>query len=117
MLIKTDTGAGYPVAVVRSQTPVITDVRSALDVMMTAKYESGTDRIAIQKEALAEEFFILSSGLAGEIQQAPAGLYPGEQPGKDRVFRGQRGSGGGLAGQELDMRGKSGTVRRTVPLF
>lgn len=69
MLIKTDTGAGYPVAVVRSQTPVITDVRSALDVMMTAKYESGTDRIAIQKEALAEEFFILSSGLAGEILQ------------------------------------------------
>lgn len=69
MLIETVTGEGHPVAVIKSQTPVITDVRSALDVMMTAKYESKTDRIAIQKEALAEEFFILSSGLAGEILQ------------------------------------------------
>ena len=37
--------------------------------MMTVKYETGTDRIALEKSVLAEEFFILSSGLAGEILQ------------------------------------------------
>ena len=34
---------------------------------MTAKYEVGTNLIAIDKNAVAEDFFILSRGLAGEI--------------------------------------------------
>lgn len=36
---------------------------------MTAKYEAETNLIAIDKSAVADEFFILSSGLAGEILQ------------------------------------------------
>lgn len=56
-------------AVVRSGELVITDSQSALDLLMTAKYETGTKNIAIDKELIKEEFFILSSGLAGEILQ------------------------------------------------
>lgn len=69
MHIKTIAAGGRAVAVIESEAAFITDVQSALDVMMSARYESGTERIAIQKEALAEDFFILSSGLAGEILQ------------------------------------------------
>lgn len=57
------------IAVVSSPDAVITDVQAALDLMMTVKYETGADRIALEKSALTEEFFILSSGLAGEILQ------------------------------------------------
>ncbi|MBQ9120862.1 MAG: DUF4180 domain-containing protein [Clostridia bacterium] len=58
---------GKTVAVVTSEGKVITDVQSALDLIMTAKYEIGTNRIAIDKNAVIEDFFILSRGLAGEI--------------------------------------------------
>ena len=56
-------------AVVNSNEPVITDAQSALDVLMTAKYEIGTKNIVISKKLIVEDFFILSSGLAGEILQ------------------------------------------------
>lgn len=69
MHIKTIAAGGRAVAVIESEEAFITDVQSALDIMMSARYESGTEHIAIQKEALAEDFFILSSGLAGEILQ------------------------------------------------
>ncbi len=36
---------------------------------MSAKYDIGTKNIVIDKKLIAEEFFILSSGLAGEILQ------------------------------------------------
>lgn len=49
--------------------PVITDTQSALDVLMRAKYEAETSNIIISKALVAEEFFVLSTGLAGEILQ------------------------------------------------
>ena len=36
---------------------------------MSVKYETGAVRIALPKELVREEFFILSSGIAGEILQ------------------------------------------------
>ena len=45
------------------------DTRSALDFVMTVKYETGLDRIAMEKGLIAEDFFILSTGMAGEILQ------------------------------------------------
>ena len=36
---------------------------------MTVKYVTGSQRIALPKKLVAEEFFILSSGMAGEILQ------------------------------------------------
>lgn len=57
------------IAVVTGEEKVIVDVQSALDLVMTARYEGGAERIAIDKDAVAEDFFILSTGMAGEILQ------------------------------------------------
>ena len=54
------------VAVVTGEEKVITDAQSALDLIMTARYETGTNLIAVDKEAITEDFFVLSRGLAGE---------------------------------------------------
>lgn len=48
---------------------LIADVDSALDLLMSAKYEAGTNYIVVDKKQIAEDFFVLSSGLAGEILQ------------------------------------------------
>ncbi len=57
------------IADVESSEYLITDVQSALDLIMTIQYETGSNRIAINKEAITEDFFILSTRLAGEILQ------------------------------------------------
>ena len=57
------------VAVVTGEEKVITDAQSALDLIMTARYETGTNLIAVDKEAITEDFFVLSRGLAGEVLQ------------------------------------------------
>mgnify|MGYP001035863286 CR=1 FL=1 len=56
-------------AVIDSEEPVLTDAQSALDLLVQAKYEHGTKNIVISKKLVAEAFFILSTGLAGEILQ------------------------------------------------
>lgn len=55
--------------VLHSSETVIMDVQSALDVLMDANYQMGTKNIAVAKNLVAEDFFILSTGLAGEILQ------------------------------------------------
>ena len=60
---------GVICAVVQNNEKVITDAQSALDLLMTAKYEAETKNLAIGKELIVEDFFILSTGLAGEILQ------------------------------------------------
>ena len=56
-------------AVIHSEDKVITDTSSALDLLMNAKYEVGTKNIAISKSLISDDFFILSSGFAGEMLQ------------------------------------------------
>ena len=56
-------------AIIYSEEIVITDPQSALDILMRAKYEVGTQNIVIDKKLIAEDFFILRTGLAGEILQ------------------------------------------------
>ena len=60
---------GIDIAVISSDEAVITDTQSALDLVMSVKYETGAVRIALPKELVRVEFFILSSGIAGEILQ------------------------------------------------
>ena len=60
---------GTDLAVISSDETVITDVQSALDLIMSVKYETGAERVVIPKELICEEFFILSTGIAGEILQ------------------------------------------------
>lgn len=56
-------------AVIESDRILISDTQSALDILMTAKYETGCMNIVIDKKLITEDFFILSTGLAGEILQ------------------------------------------------
>ena len=60
---------GVICAIVNSDAPVLTDMPSALDLLMSAKRETGTKNIVISKKLIIEDFFILSSGLAGDILQ------------------------------------------------
>lgn len=60
---------GLEIAVVSSDVPAIASVHDALELAMSVQYAKGVDRLAIEKSAVAEEFFILSSGMAGEILQ------------------------------------------------
>lgn len=56
-------------ALVTGNEKIITDVQSALDIAMSVKYDINTNKIIIDKKIIAEDFFILSTGLAGEILQ------------------------------------------------
>lgn len=69
MNIKKITSGGSEIAVVNSDTVCISDVQSALDFMMSVNYETGSHSIIINKEAIIEDSFILSTRLAGEILQ------------------------------------------------
>lgn len=69
MTISTIERNGTICAIVESNETLITDTQSALDLLMTAKYESGTKNIVINKRLIADDFFILSTGLAGETLQ------------------------------------------------
>ena len=57
------------IVVVNSNELIIKDVQSAIDFIMTIKYETNCNKIALNKSAVSEDFFILSKGLAGEILQ------------------------------------------------
>ena len=102
MNIKTITKNNKVCAVVESDIIAITDAQSALDILMTTKYEANTNNIVIDKKLIAEDFFILSSGLAGEILQkyinyggriAIYGDYSGytSEPLKDFIYESNKG--------------------------
>lgn len=55
------------IAIVNSNEIIIKDVQSAIDFIMTIKYETNCSKIALNKNAIIDNFFILSSGIAGEI--------------------------------------------------
>jgi hypothetical protein len=57
------------IAVVSSSEILITDVQSALDLIVTIWYEAGCERIIINKSAISDDFFDLSTKIAGEILQ------------------------------------------------
>lgn len=57
------------IAVVNSDKICIFDGQTALDFMMTVNYETGCRSIVINKDAVTEDFFILSTKIAGEILQ------------------------------------------------
>ncbi len=60
---------GQTIAVVSGGKQEIKDVGTALDMMMSACAIADSSRIAIEKGALDESFFILSTGFAGEVLQ------------------------------------------------
>lgn len=58
---------GIPVAELTGPEKCIVDAPSALELAMTARHEAGASALLVDKAAVAEDFFILSTGLAGEI--------------------------------------------------
>lgn len=60
---------GVLCVLVESDEPVITDVQSAIDLLMSAQYDMESKDIVIPKQLVAVDFFVLSTGLAGEILQ------------------------------------------------
>ena len=61
--------SGIRCAALESEEKAITDVQSALDLLVSAEYEAGTKNIVIDKNLINEDFFILSTGFAGEVLQ------------------------------------------------
>lgn len=62
-------GKGHSIAYIESNEVLIFDPQSALDLIMTVQYEKNSSRIILKKETFSEEFFRLSSGIAGEVLQ------------------------------------------------
>ncbi|MHB1454602.1 MAG: DUF4180 domain-containing protein [Saccharofermentanales bacterium] len=60
---------GKSITVVESTEVIIRDIQSAIDFAATIMYQEDCHRIAVNKEAIAEEFFVLSSRLAGDVLQ------------------------------------------------
>lgn len=61
--------SGIHCGAITSKATIINSVADALDIMMTIRYNSDCDRIAINKEAFSDNFFVLSTGMADEILQ------------------------------------------------
>ena len=57
------------IAVVDSEEILISDSTSALDMAMSIQYEANTSDMVIPKQCIIEDFFQLSTKLAGEILQ------------------------------------------------
>ncbi|HHV43750.1 MAG TPA: DUF4180 domain-containing protein [Firmicutes bacterium] len=57
------------IAVVTSDTVLITNVQSALDRIAAVSFETGHCAVVINKSAICEELFHLKTRLAGEIVQ------------------------------------------------
>ena len=60
---------GKVIALISGTEMVITNAQSALDLLMQAKHDAGTNLLVVDKSVITEEFFILSTGLAGEVLQ------------------------------------------------
>lgn len=63
------TGKRNDIAQISSDEIIIKDTQSALDLIATVHYETDCEKLIVNKENIAEEFFILSTGIAGEILQ------------------------------------------------
>lgn len=103
MQIESILRGGAKIAVVTGGEKILTDAQSALDLLATVNYETGADRIAIDKDAVADNFFVLSTGLAGDVLQkfvtyrtklAIYGDYTGytSKPLKDFIYESNKGS-------------------------
>jgi hypothetical protein len=57
------------IAVVNSKDILINDVQSSLDLLATVNYETGCDRMVLNKSAIVEDFFDLKTKLAGDVLQ------------------------------------------------
>ena len=62
-------GKKHDIALIIADEIVIKDTQSALDMIASAQYETDCDKLIIYKSCVADDFFVLSTGIAGEILQ------------------------------------------------
>ena len=60
---------GQKIALLHSDTVLINNASAAMDLIATTFYEDNCTAVFLNKEAMTDDFFILSSGLAGDILQ------------------------------------------------
>ena len=56
-------------AAVRTEETLVSTPQEAMDLIASARYETGCGAMILPKAALHEDFFKLSTGLAGEVLQ------------------------------------------------
>jgi hypothetical protein len=69
MEINTVEVGGVKIAAVKGEGKLLCDERSALDIIASVNYITGCDRMTIAKSSVADDFFVLSTRLAGDILQ------------------------------------------------
>lgn len=62
-------GRNKNIAIIYSDELLICDLQSALDLVMTVNYETGINNLVISKNCIINDFFVLSTMLAGDILQ------------------------------------------------
>lgn len=62
-------GKKNDIAQILTDEVVIKDTQSTLDMIASVQYETDCDKIIIDKSCVVDEFFVLSTGIAGEILQ------------------------------------------------
>jgi len=62
-------GSKNDIALVIADEIVIKDTQSTLDLIATVQYETDCDKLIVYKSCVADDFFVLSTGIAGEILQ------------------------------------------------
>ncbi len=91
------------VAIALTEEIILTNVQSALDLIANANYLADSTRIVLPKSGVAEDFFVLSTGIAGEILQkfvnynAKLGIYGDfsiytSKPLKDFIYESNKGN-------------------------
>jgi hypothetical protein len=62
-------GKNDSIVYIESKDVLISDMQSALDLIATISFEKDCNRIIMDESAICKDFFILSSGIAGDILQ------------------------------------------------
>lgn len=62
-------GKKKDIALIITDEIVIKDTQSALDLIASVQYETHCDKLIVYKSCVIDDFFILSTGIAGEILQ------------------------------------------------
>jgi hypothetical protein len=103
MNISTIEKNGAKIAVIQRDEPLIADAQSALDLIATLSWEHEVSRMVLPKAAVCEDFFKLSTGIAGEVLQkfvnytakvAIVGDYSGytSKPLRDFIYESNKGN-------------------------
>jgi hypothetical protein len=73
-------GKKNDIALIIADEIIIKDTQSALDMIASAQYETDCDKFIVYKSCVVDDFFVLSTGIAGEILQKFIKIFPDAHP-------------------------------------